>query len=481
MTRQPFAVQTAALMASTGLRGFNYFMEQGLGKTGVAYMDFLEKVAQRLATRMVVIAPNSFKEGWVQEAKDWGFEVEPFVYDSGNDYYNEKFLATNYTKPPVLVINYDALRPRGEKKPGKKTVWTESAGAKFVRRFIAGRNCFLAIDESIQISTHDVAQTIGVIMLAKEFAFVRNLSGKPIKLGPHDLWSQMRAIGELEGKNYYAFRGAFCRMGGYGMKQVMGAQNEEILEELIAPYTFRATKADWTDLPPKVWTTREYELGPMLLPHYRSMFDEFVVWLDSGEVVTIDAAITKYMKLAQIQSGFIFDENKKVNWLVPPAKNRRLQALREFYDNEVTGKLIVVYNHKPVRDLLLEAFKDAKPALIHGKMDGAVIQENKRRFNEDDDCRIIFITKAAKYGHTLLGNQSMPEHACSQMAFFENTYSMDDRSQLEDRPHRHGQLRDLMSYTDFVGTKLDREMIGGLQRKEGIFQAIFKNIRAYRD
>jgi len=300
MKREPYAVQIAALNASNGARGFNYFMEQGLGKTGTAFMDFLERVAEGNATRMVVFCPPSFKGGWKAEAEEWGFNVDVFAYEAGNDWDNNKFLNKKYDRPPVLVINYESMRPKITGK-GKAKKIVEGAGAEYIRKFIAGRNCFLAIDESIQISTFDAAQTVGAIILAKEFAYVRNLSGKPIKLGPQDLWSQMRAIGQLEGKNYYSFKGMFCRMGGYLNKKVLGSMNEDVLEELMAPHTFRATKADWTDLPPKSYAAREYQLGPELTRHYNTMFNEFMVWLDSGEYVTIEAAITKYMKLAQIQ------------------------------------------------------------------------------------------------------------------------------------------------------------------------------------
>jgi len=154
--------------------------------------------------------------------------------------------------------------------------------------------------------------------------------------------------------------------------------------------------------------------------------------------------------------------------------------LRDHFDNEVPGKLIAVYNHKPVRELLADEFAAEKPAFIRGGMTTDEIEAEKRRFNTDDSCRIIFITKAAKYGHTLLGNQAVREHSCSNMAFFENTYSLDDRSQLEDRAHRHGQKQEMMSYADFVATPLDREMIKGMQLKENIFQEIFRNIRTYR-
>jgi hypothetical protein len=68
------------------------------------------------------------------------------------------------------------------------------------------------------------------------------------------------------------------------------------------------------------------------------------------------------------------------------------------------------------------------------------------------------------------------EDHCSSQIFFENTYSLDDRSQIEDRSHRYGQLGEVMSYFDLIGTSLDRSAVKALQRKEDIFQAIFQLI-----
>jgi hypothetical protein len=59
---------------------------------------------------------------------------------------------------------------------------------------------------------------------------------------------------------------------------------------------------------------------------------------------------------------------------------------------------------------------------------------------------------------------------------FENTYSLDDRSQIEDRIHRHGQTADSVLYVDICGTSLDRNAIRALQRKENVFQAVFSKI-----
>jgi len=315
--------------------------------------------------------------------------------------------------------------------------------------------------------------------LSKEaLTYSRILSGKPIKQGPHDLWSQMRVIKQLNGREYYPFKSAFCRMGGFKMKQVLGVQNEDILSKLIEPHVFRATKADWADLPPKTYTVREYKLTPEMKAMYDSMYHDFVLWLNSSEAVTVDAAITKYIKLAQIQCGWIYDEDGKVRSLVPDERNPRLKLLLETLETEVSGKAAIVYHHKPVFDQLLRALGGPTVcAWIKGGMSPAEITEQKRRFNEDRNVRNILLQDdAAKYGHTLLG---LPEagHMCYTMLFYENNYSLDTRSQIEDRIHRHGQAADSVLYLDSVGTPLDRDCVRALQRKESVFQAVFANLR----
>lgn len=460
-----FDVQIAALRRSAGAAGFGYFMEQGLGKTLTAEADLLERVSEGNATRSLVVAPQSFKSGWVEEIKKQGLAINAKIWNSQEP----EWLARRWMEQPSdqvrqLIINYEAIR--GDRVQ------------RFIADYCAGHKVFGIFDESIQISTFNADQTVAAINIAKELTYSRILSGKPIKQGPHDLWSQMRVIKQLNGREYYPFRGMFCRMGGFKGKQVIGAQNEDVLAQWIDPHVFRATKADWTDLPPKLWTTREYTLTPTMAEHYRSMEDDFVVWLsEQGDNVSIDVALTKFIKLAQIQGGWIFDSEHKVHQLVSDKANPRLNLLKEIIANETVGKIIVVYVHKPVFTQLMTNLEHLSPAFIKGEMSDAEITENKRRFNDDKDCGAILLQmKAGKYGHTLLGIQDEPAYRCSTTIFYENTYSLDDRGQIEDRMHRFGQTASSVLYIDLVGTSLDRSAIEALQRKENIFQAIVRHL-----
>lgn len=473
------SVQKAAIEARGDNKGFGYFMEQGLGKTLTSYADFQELLAERIVTRLVVICPNSFKAGWVADAEKHGLDYDFFIWSAGMEGYLRSWIKKEFKKPPCLIINWESIRAKSKKiiKNGRpKKEWYATPLMELVMEFAAGRG-MIVFDESIQAKTHDSAQTMGATWVSGAFNHRRILSGKPITQGPHDLWGQMKLIGHMN-RNFYAFRTAFCKMGGWQGKQVMGAQNEDILAELIEPYVFRATKADWTDLPPKNYSIREYKMTAEMQSMYNAMEEEFVLWLNDTDNVAVDAAITKYIKLAQIQCGWIYDEDGKIHWLVKDSKNPRLNLLQEVVETEVSGKVLIPYNHKPVYEQLLRTFGEDKSAWITGGMQPEDIEEQKRRFNEDPEVMYMFLqTRASKYGHTLLGLQHIPDLACKTMIPYENTYSLDDRSQIEDRPHRHGQNYP-MSYIDLVGTPLDKNCVAALQRKENVFQAVFAPLRA---
>ena len=451
-------VQQKALQASLGKAGFAYFMEMGLGKTLTALTEFMRLARSKEVTRLVVICPNSFKSGWVDEITKHDIDVHPHIFNSGDDYHNEKFLKHKYTTFPVLIINYEAIR-----KIGVQT---------YIMQFIRDRNCMLVLDESVQVKTYNSQQTKAALLMASYFKYRRILSGKPVTQGPHDLWAQMRVIGATNYR-YFPFKTTFCRMGGFKNKKVIGAQNEELLAGLIDPFVFRASKADWTDLPPKMYTTRQYQLTPELERKYRSMENDFVVWLNETEVVTVDAFITKYIKLAQIQSGFIIKEDESIEEFVSPGENPRFKLVKELVE-EANGKVVIPYVHRYTYNILSTALAEYNPAYITGGLEASEIQRQKDIFNDHDGCRVMLVQiRAGKYGHTLLGG-SKTEDKCSTMVFAENSYSLDDRSQIEDRIHRHGQTAESCLYIDLWGTPLDKRITKALQAKENIAQAVFQ-------
>jgi SNF2 family DNA or RNA helicase len=459
-------VQKLALQRANKKDGFAWFLEMGLGKTLLDLTETERLVREEGLQRAVVVCPNSFKQGWAAEIKKHGFDYDVHVFESGADYWNKKFLQDHHNKLPFLIVNYEAVR--------------SVVVQEYVHQFIKGKVAKITADESIQLKTYNAAQTKAAVNLSKDFIYKRILSGRPITQGPHDLWAQMRFIGVLDGWNYFAFRSTFCKMGGFKGKVVIGAKSEERLAELINPWSFKAEKKDWSDLPEKLYTTRYYKLPFKLQSMYDSMLHDFIVFLENQNVA-VDAAITKYVKLAQIQRGFIIDEEGKINVLADAKNNPTMDIIGELVQ-EVTGKMLIVYRHKWVGTMLYNELLHLNPARIMGKdsMDaaGITVEGEKEKFNGDDRCRVGLLQQtASKYGHTLIGGTTNTAR-CSTMVFYENDFSLDARSQIEDRIHRHGQ-RDECLYIDLVGTSLDQRIITALQNKQNIYDAIMNYVTSH--
>jgi SNF2 family DNA or RNA helicase len=461
-------VQVEALRFGRGKRGVGYFLEMGLGKTILALEEFRRAIVPETdddlkATRLVVLSPNSFKSGWIDEIEDRSFPFVYHIFISGSKA-NDAFLSTvRYEKPPVLVINYEAARI--EENLLKLLAWMRI------------RPAMLAIDESIQIKTHNSQQTRAALNLAKEATIVRLLTGLPQTQGPHDLYPQLRAIGLFRETKFWSFRNTFCEMGGWENKQVVGVKNSEALARIMGPVIFQARKADWLPaLPRKDFTIRAYEMSGEQASQYKQMRDEFLLELQNDEIVAVDVAVSKYEKLSQIQCGFILNENGDARVLVEPEKNPRLLCLIDLLA-QVEGKVVVIYRHRYSFEILSAALEAYLPAFIKGQMKPEETGAQKRRFNTDPTCRLMLgQCDAIKYGHTLLGGEAARDH-CSTMIFFESSYSLDTRTQDEDRIHRRGQTGENVLYIDFAGTDLDRRVVRALQKKQDLYEAVFSKLR----
>ena len=456
-------VQDAALNFADGKPGVGYFMEMGLGKTLLTLAEFNLAVRKRVATRLVVIAPNSFKPGWTEEILKHGLAFQPFIYVSGSKSNDVWFSTLKYGAPPVLIINYEAVRM--------------PAVLLRVMAWMRVRPTMLAIDESIQIKTHDSEQTKATLKLAAEATIVRCLSGLPQTQGPHDLYPQLRSIGLFQGVKFWSFRNTFCQMGGWENKQVVGVKNADALARVMSPVIFQARKADWLPLlPRKDFTIRSYEMSGEQAAQYKQMRDEFLLELED-EIVAVDIAVSKWEKLSQIQCGFILNEDGNPRVLVEPKHNPRLAVLLDLLW-QIEGKTVVIYRHRYSFEILSEALSRWNPAFIKGQMKPDETTEQKRLFNEEPSCRLMLgQADAIKYGHTLLGGAEAENH-CSTMIFFESSYSLDTRTQDEDRIHRRGQTGENVLYIDLSGSELDRRVTRALQKKEDLYNAVFSKLRA---
>jgi hypothetical protein len=435
--------------------GYGHFMEMRTGKTPTALNEFMLFKRDWGVNKMLVLAPNRFKPNWGIEADKFGIDVPVCVFHSHDREDAERFVRAS--TEGVLVANYEALSYA--KSMAIFTDWVDD-------------KTYMAADESVAMKNPQSWNFKNSMLLGKQAAVTRALTGLPAPQGVTDLWAQLRFTRKLSSKNLYAFRARYATMGGYKNRKITGRKNVEELEELLDQWAFRARLADWADTLDSDYELIEVEMLDKQRRAYAEMERDFMAWLASGEMVSVESAITKHMKLSQISSGFIYDENKNPQEIAPFHKTPKFEDLRERLAL-TQNKTIVFAHHRYVVQKLYEHLKAYNPAVIAGGVDmkkwGLDPVQEAKRFNENPACRLMIgQSQAIKYGWTLMGAQTDP---CLTSVFYENSYSLDTREQCEARNKGHGQTGPI-HVVDYWSSPVEKKIIGALRDKKNVSDAI---------
>lgn len=443
-------------------RHWGHFLEMRLGKTPLALNEFLMLLNQGLASRLLVIAPNKFKAGWQADAEKFGLgaTLPMHTYEARRAKHFDKWRKGLRDRAALLFVNYESLvHPQHYER---------------IARFMNG-STLLVLDESAMVKSPKAQTTKRVRKLAQGAAYVRCLSGLPAPYAPYDFWTQLRLCGMQEFDNFYSFKYRYTRMGGYKGKQPLGLQNEAELDRLIDRYAFRARKVDWGIDKGVDFDQVALEMLPAQARAYREMEDDYVTWITSDAFVAVDTVLAKHMKLQQIASGFLYDEDGGVLQIAPFENTPKFKDLKDRLDNYLIGKVVVVAHYRATIHRLLEALAPWRPAQIVGGMSGQVVEDQKLLFNEDPNCRVLVgQAQALKYGHTLIGS---PEDPCLALCFFENTYNLDTRVQCENRPQGAHQQAPIYIW-DYHSAPVERKVTTALQKRQKVANVLMGAYRA---
>lgn len=454
LTGSPYSVQLEAMRRSEGHDKFAYFLEMGLGKSALWLNEYVERYSD--IDTVVIICPHTFRFDWGLAPAEWGLSIKAHVWP------RDEFTLGKKGEPNFFIMNFESVR---------------ASGFDHVKKLLDARYSALVVDESASIKNYRSQTARAVLDLAKRAKVVRLLNGTPIGNNVMDLYSQLRTIGELNGMNPYVFRNRFALTGGFMGKQVIGVKNEPELHKILDACSFRATKAEWSDLPPKSFIPVRLEMTKKQAKIYKEMLDDFFTVVD-GKEFSASMALARCDKLRQVASGLIMEGDK---WalLEEPADNPKIKAELELIETG-GGKTVIVHYYVKIGQVILEEMerKGLSPAFIRGGMKHDEVIEQKRRFNNDPDCRVLVaqITSASR-AHTLLGGEG--NDRAHKMIFHDGTFSYIDRNQMTDRIHRGAQDRTCL-YFDLLMSPIDEAQLKALGRKQDIATAVVDAVRALR-
>ena len=360
-------------------------------------------------------------------------------------------------KLKFFIINIEAL--------------STEKGKNYLQRLLNVSKSFFCIDESTNIKNRTARRTKACMKLGKLATYRRILTGTPVTQGPLDLWSQMHFLDEfILQSSFYAYRNTFCviqrrRTSTHSFDEIVGYQRLDELQKILNEHSFRVTKEECLDLPPKLRQIRHIDMTPAQKRMYVILKKRAILELEREKLVTAPLIITRILRLQQILCGFIKYDNKTEENI--EGENPRIQELLNVIE-ETQGNIIIwaTYRNsiKLIRDTLSKKFGASKVAAFFGDTKAEDRQGIVERFQSGEIRFFVGQPRTGGYGLTLTKAKTV--------IYFNNTYDMEVRLQSEDRAHRIGQ-KDKVLYIDFVcPNTLDEKIMKTLNTKKKLADQI---------
>lgn len=441
----PMEHQAKALSTCGGRPFFSYFMEPGLGKTWTVIAEADQLAKQKLINTIVVICPKSIVSVWAEEITTHSEGHRVHVWDRG-------FQKVLEGKGPVWwIINVDAVN---------KTK-TSHVGYDTIDYILQQTNkVMMVVDESTIIKNSDSKRTKAVTALGKKCLYRRILTGTPIANTPLDIYAQMAFLSPTifpHSKNFFAFRARYAIMGGFQMRQVVGYKNQEQLAEIVGKHSFRATKDECLDLPPRTTQVRYVELSKDSWKAYRAFVDEVAVEL-ADSVMTMDQVVKKISKLRQLTGGWVKDDEGQT-YRVGKEKFTELEHLLD----ECRGQKVIVWCQF-IQEVF--AIQDAYPEarIYYGGMNQKARNEARYAF-EYGTCPMIVIQNDT-------GSMGLTLNQATVSIFYSNPVYPLPKDQARDRNYRKGQDKPVTEYELIVKGSIDETIFQSWKNKRSLAETL---------
>lgn len=482
---EPFLHQREGFERSRDLEFFALFWEQGTGKTKTCIDTAAYLFEKGELDTVLVVAPNGVYQNW--RRKEFTAHFPPRLYDRtcAFTYQTKKAKTKGHEEDArralahkgllCVFMSYDALLTNG--------------GAEFIQKLTRGRkrDMMVIVDEAHHVKNYMAQRSKYVRALTKHAKYRRILTGTPVANNPFDLYSPVMFLHPTYWKQYgIGGIGAFRHHFGIWEKGFNGKTGREFetciayknLEELkiwLAPISSRVTKDDALDLPPKLYTTRYFELSPAQRALYEALKKEFLVQMASGEEVSAPLAIVRLLRLQQIVCGYVAvgqtevtrDEEgellrKEQHIELVPGPNPRLQALAEAVE-EIDHKAIIYARFRKDIDLITAMLAENGRGFV--RFDGSTKDADRYAALEafqGEGGPQFFVANPAVAG------EGLTLHAARTVLFYNNSFKLVERLQAEDRAHRIGQVHPV-TYIDLVAEDtVDEKVVDALQRKRDV-------------
>lgn len=465
---KPWQHQLDAIDLARPHSNFGFFFPPGCGKTGtlvnVAREVFLkEQGDERRPISTLILCPQIVIENWKRE---WLMHshVRPSqihcLRGSSHERATYFQFMTELDTHQIFITNYESLNMK----------YLFAALKKWKPQMVV-------LDESHKCKDYTAKRTKRVLELGKTSRYRYILSGTPVLGSLFDIYTQYLFLdhGETFSPDFRKFRSEYFYDRNehrprhtYYPDWVAKPGADRAINEKIYRKAIRVEKNKAIDLPPFVRQTIEIELEGKLRKTYDAMEKDAVAVIDD-QTASADLAIKKALRLQQLTTGFIKDDEGKI---ITFPDNPRINALSEIIDSLGDEKFIVwavfKQNYEDIKYVLRK--KNIPFGEVHGAISSTAKQNTIDVFNSPSK------TLQAIVAHPASGGIGINLVAAPYAIFYSRDFSLENDIQAEARNYRGGSERHAkITRIDIVarGT-IDEAILEALATKQNISEAVLK-------
>lgn len=468
----PFKHQAETFEASRDMASYGILWEQGCGKTKPTIDTAAYLYEKGEIDAVIVVAPSGVHRNWLSDELPAHLPDRVAAVSKAHVWDSKKARNVGVTRDrdqllkhkglAWLLLSYDAA--------------VTDTAKKYLWKFLRQRRCLYVMDEGHNIKTPKALRTKALVASGRYAPYRRLLTGTPVAQGPFDLYSQLKFLDEDIWKRHeldsfrtfkFHFGDWFTRAEcekelGYdpGYDKLIEYKNLDELTAILQSISSRVTKDEVLDLPPKLYSTRYFDLSSEQTELYEKLRDEYEAELEDGAIIDGNLAIVRLLRLQQIISGYAYTDDDEEPVRLIGGRNPLMDQVEEAADS-LTHPAIIWGRFRKDIDQIMDRL-GSKAVRYDGSMDDDACERSKLAFQAGDAQFFVGNPQKGGTGLTLIQARTV--------MYATNSFKLVERLQSEDRAHRIGQEHPV-NYIDFEGRlpsgapTVARHIIKALRRK----------------
>lgn len=429
-------------------------MDMGTGKTKVT----IDLIVNRGHKRTLVVCPLSAISVWPKEIKKHtikGTKIRAIPLNKRSTDERMKYMnmelrkAEAHNEQAVVIINYDVVYYDNVKSALEEADFD-----------------LMVTDESHRIKAPGGSQSLACYRIGKKIPYKLALTGTPMPHSPMDIYAQYRFLDPaIYGSSFNRFKNRYGIYGGYGGYELLGFQNQAEMNKKFYFIAYKCDSDEVQDLPDKIDINRTADLSKAGMKKYKELERMYYTQFKEGEELTALNALSKLLRLQQLTSGYLPDDDGKIHTL----DNSKQELLDDIMKDLAPEEPIVVFARFTYD---LNRIKEVAEANNRSYAELSGGRDDLQAWQNGEYNTIGVQIKSGSLGVDLTRSR--------YAIYYSMGYSLGDYRQSRKRIHRPGQEKDTRFIHLLINNTVDIKTMNAIKQKKEIIDYILEEVNSGR-